>query len=112
MNNRDPDYPRMMFSRNGWVIVHSEAEEAALGPGWSRKVYAAALEPDRKPLPKPQPPPEPEPEPEEQHEEEPEKPAEPPQEHHKTPVTRAPAVKKHAAHARAKKQAPEPHARR
>ena len=112
MNNRDPDYPRMMFSRNGWVIVHSEAEEAALGPGWSRKVYNAAQEPEPKPLPKPHPPPEPEPEPEEQHEEEPQKPAEPPPEHRKTPVPHVPPAKKHATHTRAKKPAPESHARR
>lgn len=44
------DYPRWMFHRDKpAVIVGSEAEEASLGPGWSRiiPVPAGAEEPDQ-----------------------------------------------------------------
>jgi hypothetical protein len=37
----DPNYPRMMFHRTlAPVTVHSEAEERALGPEWSRTIPA------------------------------------------------------------------------
>ena len=58
MSKADPNYPRMMFSKNGYTIVQSEEEEAALGAGWSRDAFATAREPESGPLPKPQPQPE------------------------------------------------------
>jgi hypothetical protein len=37
----DPNYPRMLFHRSlPPVTVHSEAEEQALGPEWSRTIPA------------------------------------------------------------------------
>jgi hypothetical protein len=63
------DYPRMLFHRSlAPVTVHSEAEEKALGPEWSRTIPAE--EP-----PEVQPPAEPE-EPDEQEDPEEEKPEE------------------------------------
>lgn len=38
----DVNYPRMMFHPSkAPVTVYSEEEESALGPGWSRKVFAS-----------------------------------------------------------------------
>lgn len=83
----DPDYPRMLFHRAAPpVTVHSESEEKALGPGWSRTVPA--------PEPGESPPDEDEPDEEEPEEEEPgeqeRKPVRPPV---RKPVR--PAARKH-----------------
>jgi hypothetical protein len=52
----DQDYPRMMFHRTKpWVIVITEAEEAALGPEWSRIVFSGEGEPEPDPDPEPSP---------------------------------------------------------
>lgn len=60
----DPNYPRWMFHRSlDPVMIHSPEEEAALGPEWSRRVWAA-LSREEKPEPVPEPYEEPE-EPEE-----------------------------------------------
>lgn len=72
----DPNYPRWMYHRSrDPVLIHSEAEEAALGPEWSRKVFASL---PREEKPEKIPGPEPEEEPEEEHEPEPEEPVEQP----------------------------------
>ena len=47
MTPASQDYPRMMFHpTRPWVIVINEAEEAALGPEWSRTVFPDAAKPD------------------------------------------------------------------
>jgi hypothetical protein len=49
----DPNYPRWMFHRSlPMVIIYSEAEEAALGPEWSR-TYRPGAPPFETPPPIP-----------------------------------------------------------
>jgi hypothetical protein len=83
------DYPRMMFHRNKEpVTVHSRDEEDALGPDWSRIIWAAAA-------PAAAPEPEPEQEPQEELDPEPEKevsPA-PPRRPAKPPISVPAAIK-------------------
>ena len=88
----DPNYPRMMFHPSKEpVTIHSEEQEAALGPEWSR-IIGAALPHEEKQAKLPEPEPEEEPEEEEPDEEpEPEDPAEEPAEH--TETAHAPAHK-------------------
>ena len=82
----DVNYPRMMFHRSlDPVTVYSEEQESALGPGWSRKIFAS-LPREEKPTKVVYPEPEPEEEPDEEHE--PEKPDEPEEQ-----VAAAPPVK-------------------
>ena len=69
----NPNYPRMMFHRSkDPVTIHSEEDEAALGPEWSRTILAALAREE-----KPARTPDPEQEPEEEEPEEPDEQPEP-----------------------------------